>query len=75
MLKGHLKNLLSAVIMSGKPIRNFFFKSYKTPLKYPEEREKSELRKIWKPVLEIGIDENDYFYHVQLHLIFLPTKQ
>lgn len=43
--------------------------------KYISGRKGSELRKIWKPVPEIGIDEIDYFYHVQAHLIILSTKQ
>lgn len=51
------------------------FKSYKTPFKYTLGKRKSELRKIWKLVLKNGIDENNYFYHVQLHLILLSTKQ
>lgn len=43
--------------------------------KYTPGKKESELRKIWKRVPEIGIDEIDYFYHVQPHLVFLPTKQ
>lgn len=75
MLKGQLQTPLSVVIMSRKPIRKFFFKSYKTPFEYTSAKTESELRKIWKAVLEIGIDANNYFYHVQLHLISFPTKQ
>lgn len=42
---------------------------------YTSRRKGSELRKIWKPVPEIGIDEIDYFYHVHADLIILPNKQ